>query len=72
MLFWACVYGDKQGLSRRHTVREDMVQSLHPQRPPDSDVGQSLNFKHSKGELERWAVRVQVAVAKHPHLGDHS
>lgn len=28
MLFWACVYGDKQGLSRRHTVREDMVQSL--------------------------------------------
>lgn len=55
------------------TLSEDMVQGLHPQRDPsDGDVGQFLNFKHSKGELERWTVRVQAAVDKLPHLGDHS
>lgn len=73
-LVWACVYGGKWGLSRRHTFRDDIHGTgfVLSERPPDGDMGQSFNFKHPKEEPERWAVRVHAAVAKDPHLGAHS
>lgn len=55
-----------------HHPRGHGTEFAPSERPPDGDVGQSLNFKHSKRALERWAVGVQAAVAKHPHLGDHA